>query len=77
MSQVISFDFPPNMDEYATRLSHTARQGHTGTCTTFVSDSMPRESVLELVEALQGSGNEVPRWLEGLSTPSALTAAIS
>ena len=75
VSQVISFDFPPTMEEYASRLSHTARHGHTGRCTTFVSDATPREHVESLVELLQFSGNEVPRWLEGLATISA--AALS
>ena len=35
----------------------------------------PWESLEKLVELLQHTGNEVPRWLEGMSTVAARSAA--
>ena len=70
VGHVVSFDFPPSMEEYTLRLAHTACGGHTGRMTTFVTDATPREQIIALVEALQSSGNEVPRWLEGMTLAS-------
>ena len=62
----ISYDFPPSMAEYAMRLSHTAKGGHPGRCTTFVNDSAEIDQVKALAEVFTHSGNEVPRWLEAI-----------
>lgn len=58
------------------RISHTGRGGHTGKATTFVSDATPREQIKALAEVLQHSGNEVPRWLEGMAAAAAQPAPV-
>ena len=77
VGHVISFDFPPNMGEYAARLAHTACGGHTGRVTTFVNDATPKDQIELLAELLQQTGNEVPRWLEGMaSSPAPVTVPV-
>lgn len=74
VGHVISFDFPQNMNDYAHRLSYTARYGHTGHVSTIVTDSTPRQQIEALVEVLQRTGSEVPRWLEGMAAGSSAMA---
>lgn len=68
VGHVISFDFPPTMQAYASRLAQTARCGHTGRVSTFVTEATPREQLKALCEVLVATGNELPRWLEGMAT---------
>ena len=76
VGHVISFDFPPTLADYTLRLSHTACGGHPGRKTTFVCDATPREQIEALVKVLQASGNEVPRWLEGMATAAPAPVAV-
>ena len=60
VGHVISFDFPPNMGEYAARLAHTACGGHTGRVTTFVNDATPvvvRSIAAKGSSCLEGAGD--------------------
>ena len=76
VDHVISFDVPNTMAEYTQRLAHTGRGGHSGRKTTIVTDSSPKPQLEALVDLLQRTDNEVPRWLEWIVTePSAAAAA--
>ena len=48
--------------------AYTARCGHTGRVSVLVTDTTPREMLQELAAVLVATGNEVPRWLEGMSS---------
>lgn len=67
VAHVISFDFPSSISDYVQRLSYTARGGHTGRATTLVTDTTPAEQLEKLTELLLHTGNEVPRWLQGMA----------
>jgi superfamily II DNA/RNA helicase len=73
IGHVISYDFPSTMEEYASRLRHTAQGGHTGRVTTMINDSVPRQQAEALTSLLQRTGNDVPRWLEGMATATVAT----
>ena len=70
IGNVISFDLPSSMAEYAQRLSYTGRGGHSGRKTTIVTDASSRALISELAVLLQRTGNEVPRWLEWMAIES-------
>ena len=70
IGNVISFDLPSSMAEYAQRLSYTGRGGHSGRMTTIVTDASSRALISELAVLLQRTGNEVPRWLEWMAIES-------
>ena len=70
IGNVISFDLPSSMAEYAQRLSLTGRGGHSGRKTTIVTDASSRALISELAVLLQRTGNEVPRWLEWMAIES-------
>jgi len=67
VAHVVSFDFPGTMLDYVQRLSYTARGGHTGRTTTLVTDTTPKEQLKKLAELLLHTGNEVPRWFDGMA----------
>ena len=68
VGHVVSFELPPTLTEYADRLACTARGGHTGRMSVLVTDATPREHLEGLAEVLVATGNEVPRWLEGMAS---------
>ena len=67
MTHVINFDVPNDIEEYVHRIGRTGRVGNLGLATTFFNEtnaSLARDLRDLLFEAKQ----EVPSWLEAMST---------
>jgi ATP-dependent RNA helicase DDX3X len=67
VTQVINYDLPTNIDDYVHRIGRTGRAGNTGAALSFVNE---RNSgvVRELRELLEENGQEVPHWLNQMSS---------
>jgi len=67
VTQVVNYDLPTNIDDYVHRIGRTGRAGNTGAALSFVNE---RNSgvVRDLREMLEENGQEVPVWLQQMSS---------
>jgi len=67
VKHVINFDLPKDVDEYIHRIGRTGRAGNTGLATGFFNDKNAHLAA-GLMERLSKAKQEVPPWLEAMST---------
>uniref|UniRef100_T1HQB5 RNA helicase n=1 Tax=Rhodnius prolixus TaxID=13249 RepID=T1HQB5_RHOPR len=67
VKHVINFDLPNDVEEYVHRIGRTGRMGNLGLATSFFNDKN-RNLVRDLVDLIVDSKQELPPWLQSLST---------
>ncbi|KAK9504390.1 hypothetical protein O3M35_010730 [Rhynocoris fuscipes] len=67
VKHVINFDLPNDVEEYVHRIGRTGRMGNLGLATSFFNDKN-RNLVRDLVDLIVDSKQELPSWLQNLST---------
>ena len=66
---VVNFDLPRQISDYVHRIGRTGRAGNTGYAMSFICDKN-RNIVNDLMELLVENGQDVPSWMENMSSYS-------
>ena len=69
VTHVINFDLPRDLDDYVHRIGRTARAGNVGLATSFFNHNN-RSLAAPLVALLREAHQDVPTWLEAMSSCS-------
>jgi ATP-dependent RNA helicase DDX3X len=67
VTQVVNYDLPTNIDDYVHRIGRTGRAGNTGSALAFINEKNTG-IVRELRELLEEGNQEVPAWLNQMSS---------
>lgn len=65
---MLNYDLPSEIDEYVHRIGRTGRVGHTGKAVSFYDDGQDASLAPTLVSILQGAGQTVPDFLNGVGS---------
>lgn len=68
IQHVINFDMPDELENYVHRIGRTGRSGKTGVATTFINDTVPVTTLMDLKYLLREAKQRVPPYLESLHT---------
>eukprot|EP00056_Hartaetosiga_gracilis_P022303 m.29336 g.29336 ORF g.29336 m.29336 type:complete len:651 (+) comp9564_c0_seq1:72-2024(+) len=66
IKHVINFDMPSELENYVHRIGRTGRGGLMGVATTFVDDSVPQITLLDLKYLLKNANQHIPPFLDGV-----------
>ncbi|XP_026466509.1 LOW QUALITY PROTEIN: ATP-dependent RNA helicase bel-like [Ctenocephalides felis] len=72
VKHVINFDLPSDVEEYVHRIGRTGRMGNLGVATSFFNDKN-RSLCKDLIELLVESKQELPSWMDRVSTDRGYT----
>ena len=64
IQHVVNFDMPEDLENYVHRIGRTGRCGKTGIATTFVNNTVPETTLLDLKHLLKEAHQHVPPFLE-------------
>ncbi|KAH8283533.1 hypothetical protein KR018_005038, partial [Drosophila ironensis] len=67
VKHVINFDMPSSIADYVHRIGRTGRVGNNGKATSFFDPDTDNPIAVDLINTLEGSGQEVPSFLRELS----------
>lgn len=68
VAHVVNYDLPKSIDDYVHRIGRTGRVGNKGRATSFYDMEADSAIAPDLVKILTQAGQQVPDFLEGLST---------
>ncbi|XP_037823764.1 ATP-dependent RNA helicase vasa [Lucilia sericata] len=67
VNHVVNYDMPSSIDEYVHRIGRTGRVGNNGRATSFFDPESDSAIAADLVNILEGAGQEVPDFLKNFS----------
>lgn len=67
VNHVVNYDMPSSIDEYVHRIGRTGRVGNNGRATSFFDPESDSAIAADLVNILEGAGQEVPDFLKNYS----------
>lgn len=68
VNHVVNYDMPSSIDEYVHRIGRTGRLGNNGRATSFFDPENDSAIAADLVNILEGAGQEVPDFLKNYSS---------